>query len=58
MVAAQITEERLIADSSVLVASSVERKCLETDAHIPDSAGDVKERIVAHCRVRIPAASG
>src|SRR4029077_13949375 len=50
-VAVNIGEQRLITDGGVLVANCIVEQCLDTHAHVPHSAGDVKERIVAHCCV-------
>ncbi len=57
VIAANIVEERLVANAGVLVAIGIVEQRLETDAHIPDSGRDLKERIVAHRRVLPRAAS-
>jgi len=57
LVAADIAEERSIADRGVLVANGVAMECLKTNSHVPDSASEAEERVSALCRVLVSIAS-
>ena len=53
IVAADIADQRFIADR-VLVANGVVKECVETNGRIPDSAGEVMERVGALSVVWFP----
>jgi hypothetical protein len=57
LVAADIAEERFIADRGVLVANGVAKERFETNGHVPDSASEAEESVSALCRVRVSIAS-
>jgi hypothetical protein len=58
VVAANVIEQRLEAHSCVLIPVGGVEERSETDAHIPDSSGDVKECILAHRGVLVKADPG
>src|SRR5882724_785546 len=57
LVAADIAEERFIADRGVLVANGVTKERFETNGHVPDSASEAEESVSALCRVLVSIAS-